>query len=157
MGCCTSNSTIEKENQEIKILEIEKKINEEEYLKLIQENIKRVQIIMSSYNKTDDIDVEDDKEEIDNTNQSNKKYFRFYIIYQLTLGKIRSLIEDYVNYKKNNNIKMNNNIDFNELNFDSNLAKNYLDNLLNAEKKHNRKEVQQLEKEMIKNIFTEKN
>ena len=157
MGCCTSNSTIEKENQEIKILDIEKKINEEEYLKLIQENIKRVQIIMSSYNKTDDIDVEDDKEEIDNTNQSNKKYFRFYIIYQLTLGKIRSLIEDYVNYKKNNNIKMNNNIDFNELNFDSNLAKNYLDNLLNAEKKHNRKEVQQLEKEMIKNIFIENN
>ena len=157
MGCCTSNSTIEKENQEITIFEIEKKINEEEYLKLIQENIKRVQIIMSSYNKTDDIDIEDDKEEIDNPNQSNKKYFRFYIIYQLTLGKIRSLIEDYVNYKKNNNIKMNNNIDFNELNFDSNLAKNYLDNLLNAEKKHNRKEVQQLEKEMIKNIFTEKN
>ena len=140
-----------------KILEIEKKINEEEYLKLIQENIKRVQIIMSSYNKTDDIDVEDDKEEIDNTNQSNKKYFRFYIIYQLTLGKIRSLIEDYINYKNNNNIEKNNNIDFKELKFDNSLAKNYLDSLLNAEKNHNRKEVQQLEKEMIKNIFTEKN
>ena len=157
MGCCTSNSTIEKENQEIKILDIEKKINEEEYLKLIQENIKRVQIIMSSYNKTDDIDVEDDKEEIDNTNQSNKKYFRFYIIYQLTLGKIRSLIEDYINYKNNNNIKKNNNIDFNGLIFDSDLAKNYLDSLLNAEKNHNRKEIQQLEKDMIKNIFREKN
>ena len=157
MGCCTSNSTIEKENQEIKILDIEKKINEEEYLKLIQENIKRVQIIMSSYNKTDDIDVEDDKEEIDNPHQSNKKYFRFYIIYQLTLGKIRSLIEDYINYKNNNNIEKNNNIDFKELKFDNILAKNYLDSLLNAEKNHNRKEVQQLEKEMIKNIFIENN
>jgi hypothetical protein len=157
MGCCTSDSTTQKENQQTKILEIEKKINEEEYLKLIQENIKRVQIIMSSYNKTDDIDVEDDKEEIDNTNQSNKKYFRFYIIYQLTLGKIRSLIEDYINYKNNNNIEKNNNIDFKELKFDNSLAKNYLDSLLNAEKNHNRKEVQQLEKEMIKNIFIENN
>ena len=157
MGCCTSDSTTQKENQQTKILEIEKKINEEEYLKLIQENIKRVQIIMSSYNKTDDIDVEDDKEEIDNTNQSNKKYFRFYIIYQLTLGKIRSLIEDFINYKNNNNIEKNNNIDFKELKFDNSLAKNYLDSLLNAEKNHNRKEVQQLEKEMIKNIFIENN
>ena len=157
MGCCTSDSTTQKENQQTKILEIEKKINEEEYLKLIQENIKRVQIIMSSYNKTDDIDVEDDKEEIDITNQSNKKYFRFYIIYQLTLGKIRSLIEDYINYKNNNNIEKNNNIDFKELKFDNSLAKNYLDSLLNAEKNHNRKEVQQLEKEMIKNIFIENN
>ena len=40
MGCCTSDSTTQKENQQTKILEIEKKINEEEYLKLIQENIK---------------------------------------------------------------------------------------------------------------------
>ena len=157
MGCCTLNSIVEKENQETKFLEIEKKLNEEEYLKLIEENIKRIQIIMSSYNQTDDIDVEDEKEENDNLNQINKKYFRFYIIYQLILGKIRSLIEDYINYKNNNNIKKNNNIDFNGLIFDSDLAKNYLDSLLNAEKNHNRKEIQQLEKDMIKNIFREKN
>ena len=157
MGCCTLNSIVEKENQETKFLEIEKKLNEEEYLKLIKENIKRIQIIMSSYNQTDDIDVEDEKEENDNLNQINKKYFRFYIIYQLILGKIRSLIEDYINYKNNNNIKKNNSIDFNGLIFDSDLAKNYLDSLLNAEKNHNRKEIQQLEKDMIKNIFREKN
>ena len=156
MGCCSGKNISVKENEEslLKSIEINTKINEEEYLNIIQSNINRVQKILSSYNKTDDIDEEDKNE---NNNKLNKKYFRFYIIYQLILGKIRSLIEDYINYKNNNNIKKNNNIDFNGLIFDSDLAKNYLDSLLNAEKNHNRKEIQQLEKDMIKNIFREKN
>ena len=33
MGCGTLNSIVEKENQETKFLEIEKKLNEEEYIK----------------------------------------------------------------------------------------------------------------------------
>ncbi len=158
MGCCTSDSTTQKENQQTKILEIEKKINEEEYLKLIQENIKRVQIIMSSYNKTDDIDIDDD-ENIDTTdsNHPKKKYFRFYIIFQLTLGKLRALIEDHLAYKNNKKgyRKGSEDIDFSSKTFDISLAKNYFDSLLNTEIKHNRKDLQQLEKDMVKNVFIE--
>lgn len=154
MGCCSEKNVLVKEEEQslIKSIEINKKINEEEFLNLIQINIDRVQKILTTYNKTDDID-EDDKNE--NNNNSNKKYIRFYIIYQIVLGNIKSLIIDYINYKENNNIKRENNIDFNRKIFDGDLAKNYLDSLLKAEEKHNKKEVQQLEKEMVKNIFKE--
>lgn len=154
MGCCSGKNISVKENEEslLKSIEINKIINEEEYLNLIQNNINRVQIILSSYNKTDDIDEEDKAE---NDNKPNKKYFRFYIIYQLILGKVKSLINDYINYKKNNIIKNENNIDFNGKNFNGISAKNYLDLLLKAEEEHNKKEIQKLEKDMIKNIFVE--
>ena len=111
MGCCSGKNISVKENEEslLKSIEINTKINEEEYLNIIQSNINRVQKILSSYNKTDDIDEEDKNE---NNNKLNKKYFRFYIIYQLVLGKIKSIINDYINYKTNNIIKNENNIDF---------------------------------------------
>jgi hypothetical protein len=154
MGCCSGKNISVKENEEslLKSIEINTKINEEEYLNIIQSNINRVQKILSSYNKTDDIDEEDKNE---NNNKLNKKYFRFYIIYQLVLGKIKSIINDYINYKTNNIIKNENNIDFTGKTFNGILAKNYLDSLLKAEEKHNKKEVQELEKDMIKNIFAE--
>ena len=154
MGCCSGKNISVKENEEslLKSIEINTKINEEEYLNIIQSNINRVQKILSSYNKTDDIDEEDKNE---NNNKLNKKYFRFYIIYQLVLGKIKSIINDYINYKTNNVIKNENNIDFTGKTFNSILAKNYLDSLLKAEEAHNKKEVQELEKDMIKNIFVE--
>ncbi len=68
----------------------------------------------------------------------------------MVLGKIKSIINDYINYKTNNVIKNENNIDFTGKTFNGILAKNYLDSLLKVEKKHNKKEVQ-----VIKNIFVE--
>ena len=124
MGCCSGNEIL-KEEIISDIKEKEKKLlTEEDYLLFVQNNIYRVQEIMSSYNKTDDIDV-DDEDNIDTTdsNAPKKKYFRFYIIYQLTLGKLRSLIEDHLAFKNN---KMNEEIEeilesnYNNLNKDNN-------------------------------------
>lgn len=157
MGCCSGNEII---LDEVIAEEKEKKsklITEEDYLIIVQNNIYRVQTIMSSYNKTDDVDIDDDLIDTNDTNQTNKKFFRFYIIYQLVLGKLRNLIEEHLAYKnkKYNYKKENDEIDFTNKVFDITLAKNYLDNLLNAEEKHNRKEVQKLEKDMVSNIFIE--
>ena len=158
MGCCSGNEVIKHEViSDIK--EKEKKIlTEEDYLSLIQDNIYRVQEIMSLYNKTDDIDIEEE-DNIDTTdsNHPKKKYFRFYIIFQLTLGKLRALIEDHLAYKNNKKgyRKGSEDIDFSSKTFDISLAKNYFDSLLNTEIKHNRKDLQQLEKDMVKNVFIE--
>ena len=156
MGCCSGNKVIieeiiaEEKEKESKLL------TEEDYLIIVKNNIYRVQSIISTYNKSDDIDIEDEIIETNDTNQNNKKYFRFYIIFQLTLGKLKTLIEDHLDYKNKNNYKGNNyNVDFTNKVFDIFLAKNYLDNLLSAEVKHNRKEVQELDKDMIKNLFIE--
>ena len=156
MGCCSGNEVIKHEViSDIK--EKEKKIlTEEDYLSLIQDNIYRVQEIMSLYNKTDDIDIEEE-DSIDTTdsNHPKKKYFRFYIIFQLTLGKLRTLIEEHLSFKSNKKSyrKESDYIDFSNKVFDIALAKHYLDCLLNAEVTHNRKEVQKLDKDMVKNIF----
>ena len=72
MGCCSGNEVIKHEViSDIK--EKEKKIlTEEDYLSLIQDNIYRVQEIMSLYNKTDDIDIEEE-DNIDTTDSNHPK------------------------------------------------------------------------------------